>query len=139
MSSFFDKVKQGVSDTGAKAKVAMEVQKLKGQISGKLKDINGKYFEIGKLTYQAFKNDDFSPVQAQIEAFCSEVTAMLAEIDQFQAKINELEQEGKPAMESPIQPGQPSPPPADAQKTCTCGTVVAPDARFCPECGTRFA
>ncbi len=139
MSGFFDKIKQGVSDTSAKAKTAMEVQRLKSQMSGKQKDINGKYFEIGKLTYQAVKGGDFSPVQSQIEGFCNEVTALQGEIDQIQDKIRELEQEGESGNAAASVPGAPPAQTAPlAAKTCTCGTEIPQDAKFCPECGTRF-
>ena len=139
MSGFFDKIKQGVSDTSAKAKTAVEIQRLKGQISSKQKDINGKFFEIGKLTYQAVKDGDFSPVQAQIEGFCSEVTAFQGEIDQIQDKIRELEQEGEPGGTTASAPAAAPPPSAaPAAKICSCGTEIPQEARFCPECGTRF-
>ncbi len=136
MSGFFDKLKQGVSDTADKAKTAVEVQRLKGQISSKQKEINGKFFEIGKLTYQAVKEGDFSAVQSQIEGFCGEVTAFQAEIDQIQDKIKELEQEGEPGAVVEASPA--AAPAAPSSRACTCGTEVPVDAKFCPECGNRF-
>lgn len=156
MSSFFDKIKQGVSDTGAKAKMAVDIQRLKQQINGKVKDMNAKYFEIGKLTYEAFKADDFSAFSNQLEGLCNDVTAIQGEIDALQENIKELENQdadgasGAPAASPP--PGAAAPranaaPPAPEAApaafapqtpTCSCGAVVPPGSKFCQECGSRI-
>lgn len=156
MANFFDKLKQGVSDTGAKAKIAMDVQRLKQQINSKVKDINAKYFEIGKLTYEAFKADDFSSFSNQLEGLCNDVSAIQGEIDALQENIKELESQDIGAADAPAaqpQPGvapprtnaAPAPPqpqaaPAmDAQQAqiCSCGAVVPPGSKFCQECGSK--
>ncbi|MEQ8176049.1 MAG: hypothetical protein ABRQ26_13395 [Syntrophomonadaceae bacterium] len=163
MSNFFDKIKQGVSDTGAKAKIAMDVQRLKQQISSKVKDQNGKYFEIGKLTYEAFKADDFSSFSNQLEGLCNEVTAIQGEIDALQQNITELESQdigaapGEPAAAPAPQAPTPTPqaaapqvnvappqpeaapaPTAPQTATCACGAVVPPGSKFCQECGSKI-
>ncbi|MEN6391199.1 MAG: hypothetical protein ABFD04_12345 [Syntrophomonas sp.] len=156
MSNFFDKIKQGVSDTGAKAKIAMDVQRLKQQISSKVKDQNGKYFEIGKLTYEAFKADDFSSFSNQLEGLCNEVTAIQGEIDALQENITELESQdigaasGAPAAapqpqaaapQVNVAPPQPEAAPAPAApqtQTCSCGAVIPPGSKFCQECGSKI-
>lgn len=153
MANFFDKIKQGVSDTGAKAKITMDVQRLKQQINSKVKDMNGKYFEIGKLTYEAFKADDFSSFSNQLEGLCNEVTAIQGEIDALQENIKELESQDPFAASGapPAQPGAapqanmappqpqtaPAAPSAPQALTCSCGAAVPPGSKFCQECGNR--
>lgn len=154
MANFFDKIKQGVSDTGAKAKIAMDVQRLKQQINSKGKDMNGKYFELGKLTYEAFKADDFSSFSNQLEGLCNEVTAIQGEIDALQENILELEsQDPTAASEAPAaQPNMTAPPQVNAAApqpevapapaapqtvTCACGAVLPPGSKFCQECGSK--
>lgn len=155
MANFFDKIKQGVSDTGTKAKIAMDIQRLKQQINSKVKDQNGKFFEIGKLTYEAFKADDFSAFSNQLEGLCNDVTAIQGEIDAIQENIRELEsQDVGAASEAPaampqtnmappqVQVAPPQPQAvvesaAPSTITCSCGAVLPPGSKFCQECGSK--
>lgn len=51
--SFFDKVKAGVAEAGSKAKVVVEINKLKMQNHTKTNEIEQQYTAIGKLVYIA--------------------------------------------------------------------------------------
>lgn len=58
---FFDKFKAGVSDAGNKAKILVEVNKLKLQNSGKKSDINEQLLEIGKVVYGVAEAGQWPP------------------------------------------------------------------------------
>lgn len=112
--SIFDKFKQGVSEAGQKAKIAVEVNRLKLQVSSKQAIIKEKYALIGEQVFLLHKEQ--SPVSDNnIEHLCSEIMAIEQEIKAVQDKIRELTQE----------------------KVCQCGTPVEINARFCPSCGSH--
>jgi hypothetical protein len=142
MSSFFDKVKQGVNEAGQQAKLAVETNRLKGQISAKEKEISAKYLEIGRDFFQAFKIDDFASAQGALENNCQAIAALEDEIKDIQRQIDELKEDQPGRDESGAAPtaqvAQPAQAAPTGSKTCVCGTEVGAEVKFCPACGNRF-
>lgn len=116
MAGFFDKLKQGVSETGKQAKIAVETNRLKMQINMKQKEIDAKYTQVGKLVYQSYKNDDYSSIKDDLEQIYQEIMSFEAEIELINNKILEVKD----------------------TKECVCGNMVPSETRFCPQCGYKF-
>ncbi len=51
--SFLDKIKQSATDAAKKAQQTVEITKLKSQISGKEKDQEKLYYQIGTALYRS--------------------------------------------------------------------------------------
>ena len=115
--SFFDKVKQGASDAAKKAQQTVEITKLKAQISGKEKDIEKLCLQIGEAVYRGHQAGDISSTEQEVLDCCREADELHGEIKVLEERIKVTRNE----------------------KTCTCGKVVALDARFCPDCGAGLA
>jgi len=116
MAGFFDKLKQGVSETANQAKAAVETNRLKMQINLKQKEIEGKYTIIGQLVYKSYRNDDFSSINDDLERMYQEIMACEAEIEAINNKVLEVKN----------------------TKECMCGNMVPVETRFCPQCGYHF-
>ena len=112
--SFFDKLKKGVSDTTALAKVTVEINRLKLQVSSKKKEITELQTNIGILVYEQYT--DSVERQDDIASICVRIQEKYVEMNIILSKIDELSDE----------------------KKCVCGITVARSARFCPECGHHF-
>ncbi|MBM7567292.1 zinc ribbon domain-containing protein [Paenibacillus sacheonensis] len=115
--SFFDKVKQGASDAAKKAQQTVEITKLKAQISGKEKDIEKLCVQIGTAVYRGHQAGNIAANEQEVIDCCRQA-------DELQAEIRMLEERIKMTRN---------------EKTCTCGKVVALDAKFCPDCGAALA
>jgi hypothetical protein len=118
--SFFkkitDTVSKGVSTATEKAQQTVEITRLNSQISGKRKEIEKLYADIGESVYSAYRAHDLSLAESKVIPLCEEVTAIHEEIHTLDDRINELRNE----------------------KTCVCGQRVTYDVRFCPSCGHPF-
>jgi len=115
--SFFDKVKQSASDAAKKAQQTVEITKLKSQISGKEKDMDQLFHNIGESVYHAHQANGSEESEAEVAGY-------LKELDELQLEIQLLEERIKNIR---------------FEKSCSCGKVVPLDARFCPECGAQLA
>ena len=113
--SFLNKLKKGVSDTTALAKVTVEVNRLKLQVSSKKKEITELHTSIGTLVYEQFA--EAVDREKEILSLCTQIQDKHFEIAAIREKIEELSDE----------------------KKCVCGGTVSRSARFCPECGHKFA
>lgn len=114
--SFFDKLKQGVNDAGQKAKIAVEVNRVKLQIHALQKQMEEKQTSIGGMIYQLFQAGDPISSNAEIDRLCNDITLLQVEVKQLQVKQKEMNHE----------------------KECSCGKVIALDAKYCPFCGHDF-
>lgn len=114
--SFFDKLKSGVSEAGSKAKVLVEINKLKLINVGKQNEINGLYKEIGeKVTLAAELGQELQLVyfSEQLE----KIAMLKTEIEQNQLKISNL---------------------SDEKQCPSCNRSLPIDAKACPSCNTSF-
>ncbi|MCJ8011780.1 zinc ribbon domain-containing protein [Paenibacillus sp. KQZ6P-2] len=113
--SFFDKLKSGVAEAGNKAKVAVEVNRLKMQNSTKQKEIDQEYQHIGKMVFDSLSQESMCSAE-QLQPMVERIVQLQDEIQLNQHQINVISDE----------------------KKCVCGHVVPIAARFCPECGHQF-
>ncbi|MCQ6558914.1 zinc ribbon domain-containing protein [Paenibacillus mendelii] len=114
--SFFDKVKQGASDAAKKAQQTVEITKLKSQISGKEKDMEQLFHNIGASVYRAHQAGGSDESEEEVAGFLRQLDEMQTEIDLLEERIKNIRYE----------------------KSCSCGKVVPLDARFCPDCGAQL-
>lgn len=114
--SFFDKLKSGVTEAGNKAKIAVEVNRLKMQNSSKQREIEERYQEIGKSVFQSLTNKDQVLNDEQLESLVQDILTLKDEIQKNQEQIGYV----------------------GDQKECACGEKVLMTARYCPACGHAF-
>lgn len=112
--SFFNKLKKGVSEAGAMAKVTVEVNRLKLQISSIKKEISELHTSIGKLVYE--QHIETIENNSEIKALCEQIKEKYNEIEVIQQKIIGI----------------------SGEKKCECGITVPIDTRFCSQCGHQF-
>ncbi|MFC4597406.1 zinc ribbon domain-containing protein [Cohnella hongkongensis] len=115
--SFMDKVKSGFSEAGSKAKIVMEVNKLKLQISNKQKEIEKQYQNIGRLFFLHAVGRQTDISESDYQSSVTEIVRLEDEIEENKKQIKTLSNE----------------------KDCVCGKPAPLDARFCPSCGHTFA
>ena len=116
--SFLDKLKQGVSEASTKTKTTIDVNRLRLQISGKQKEIQDKYRDMGELTYRSIKNElQDQEANETIHELAEEIAKIEEDIQSIQIRIKEL----------------------SALKTCpSCQNDVDIDVRYCSHCGYQF-
>lgn len=115
--SFFDKFKAGVSDAGNKAKILVEVNRLKLQNNGKKSDIDEQLLEIGKVVFAATEAGQWPPEEESIQSYVAKIHQLNFEIEQNLLHIANLTDE----------------------KVCRgCGNSSAINAKFCAHCGRTF-
>lgn len=114
---FFDKLKQGASDTARKAKQTMEISKLNSHISAKKKEIESSYRAIGEAVFEAFTLNDASLAEELIATQSADIMRNQEDIREAESKILEMRDE----------------------KLCDCGKTTELETKFCPHCGHQFA
>lgn len=114
--NFFDKLKSGVSEAGSKAKVLVEVNKLKLINVGKQNEINGLYKEIGEkvaLAAELGQELQLAYFSEQLE----KISMLKTEIEQNQLKIANM---------------------SDDKECPQCRQTVSIEAKQCPNCNNSF-
>ncbi|MFC5652914.1 zinc ribbon domain-containing protein [Paenibacillus solisilvae] len=114
--SFLDKLKQGASEAAKKAQQTVEITKLKSQISGKEKDQEKLFLQIGAALYRSHQAGNVADSEQEVMGCCQQLDEIQADIQLIEERIKMIRFE----------------------KTCTCGKVVALDTKFCPDCGTQL-
>lgn len=115
--SFMDKVKSGFSEAGSKAKIVVEVNKLKLQNSNKQKEIEKLYQNIGRLFFMNAVGRMPDVAESDYQSIVTEIMLLENEIEENKKQIKTLANE----------------------KDCVCGKPAPLDARFCPSCGHTFS
>ena len=111
-NAILGKVKNWANAAGKKAEEVAETSKLKMQILSVNGEISKAYEALGKLVYEAAKNND---------SVGEEMEAAMDKIDELKDKLAELE--GNVSV-------------LKKEKTCgNCGASCALDAQFCSRCG----
>lgn len=117
MSSFMDKFKAGVADAGSKAKLMVEINKLKLHNSGKKQEMKEHYQRMGELLYQMDEEGKWPPEREPLEPLIQQIHRLKWEVEQNELQIRNL---------------------AD-MKTCkSCGRQVSVSDRYCSGCGHTF-
>ena len=114
--SLLDKIKQSASDAAKKAQQTVEITKLKSQISGKEKDQDKLYYQIGTALYRSHQAGNVAESEQEVMGCCQQLDELQSDIQMIEERIRMIRFE----------------------KTCTCGKVVALDTKFCPDCGTQL-
>ncbi len=111
--SILDKLKTGAANAGNKAKILVEVNRLKIQNGSKKKDIDQIYKEIGKSTYLSVTSGSEANNNMNIQPLIEEIVNLEMEIKDNLLHIKGLSDE----------------------RDCICGKVVSMNTKFCPDCG----
>ncbi|WP_432662811.1 zinc ribbon domain-containing protein [Wukongibacter baidiensis] len=115
--SFFDKLKKGASEAGEKAKVIIEINRVKMQISQAQKELQDEFKKIGETTFELYKKGNFDGLSELIEGNCNNCLKKLEEIEALELEAKEI---------------------TDGKKCPDCNKVVDYDTRFCSFCGYKF-
>jgi hemerythrin-like domain-containing protein len=91
--SFFDKLKSGVEIAGNKAKVAVEVNRLKVQNHTKQKEIDQNMQKIGKQVFLSLTGRSVEFEENQIRPFIEKTLELEKEIESNQQEIKRLSAE----------------------------------------------
>ena len=155
--SFFDGVGKKISQTGQgaalKAKNVAETVKLNGMISDEERRISILYQQIGKVYYEAFREN---PDQ-RLEGLVSEINNSISKIAAYGEQVKQLKgvvhcQKCGAEVSfnsafcnscgSPMKPAQAAPPSMpgmpDVFVCSLCGCQLAPDNAFCTNCGNKM-
>lgn len=114
--SFMDKVKSGLSEAGGKAKVVVEVNKLKLQNGNKQKEIEKLYQNIGRMYFLQATGRETDAAESDYQSNVADIVRLENEMEENKKQIKALTNE----------------------KDCVCGKPAPLDARFCPSCGHTF-
>ena len=135
MADFMDTLKsgitKGVATVSTGSKNIVEKTKINTLIKNTENEIKELYGAIGSNVYNFCVNNAEGDIpRAEFISFCEEISVRYGQIQQYQAKIAELDAEMEQVM------GNGSVNVGPAPITCKCGTVNAPGARFCASCGS---
>lgn len=119
--SFLDKLKGGVTEAGNKAKLLVEINRLKVVNIGKQNEIDKQYKEIGKLVYE---NESAGTQGVEWEAFKERLEPAMMNIQQLKWEIEQNLQQIANL--------------SDTRPCKRCGSMVAIGLRECPKCGHTF-
>jgi rRNA maturation endonuclease Nob1 len=118
--SFFKKltetVSKGVTTATEKAQQTVEITRLNAQMSGKRKEIEKLFANIGESVYEAYLAQDLSMAESKVIPGSEEISAIRVEITSLDDRIKAIRNE----------------------KECVCGKRMPIDTRFCPSCGHPF-
>lgn len=114
--SFIDKLKLGMTEAGSKAKILVEVNKLRLINSGKNNEINTLYQEIGKLVVAASEQNEVVD-SSQCQLLVEQIQILKHEIEQNKLQMNNL---------------------SDHKECANCSRPNPVDSRYCMKCGHVF-
>lgn len=122
----FDKLTSLTVAAAERANNAIEAGRLSLKINSEESNILGLTLDIGELMVEKLDNGlDFD--DDEIKALYASIQATRQTIADYQAEIVA----NRPAAEEKADPGEEGP-------VCSqCGAPLAPDARFCDQCGTK--
>jgi len=119
--SFLDKLKDGVAEAGNKAKLLVEINRLKVVNLGKQNEIDKQYKEMGRLVYEneaaGEQSGDWPALRTKLEPVMMNIQHLKWEIEQNLQQIANL---------------------SDTAPCKACGSQVAIGLRECPKCGHSF-
>jgi len=110
---FLDKIKQGATEVGKQAQLAVEVNRLKLQISGKQSEKAKQYTQIGEAVYMKCKDEVLRQVP-ELGEQCKQIEALEEEIAVLEKKLNDFKGLG----------------------CCSqCNEPIDANVKFCSKCG----
>lgn len=114
--SFMDKVKSGLTEAGSKAKVLVEVNRLKMQNSTKKKEIDESMQQIGNLIFLSSTGRRLEVTNEELQPIFDVILRLESERNDNLKQIKILSNE----------------------KECSCGKTVTLEVHFCSSCGKTF-
>ncbi len=134
MADFMDKLKTGFNKGVATVSTGSKNMVEKTKINTAIKNLEAEIKELSsvmgiKLYNYCAQNTEGDIPREEFASFCNEISLRNEYIKQYQAKIVALDQE----ME--LVKGNSSIISGNGGLTCSCGTINAPDAKFCASCG----
>lgn len=113
----FSKLLKGAEEAGEKAKVIIEINKVRIQISQKQKEIDDIFKKIGETVFSMYEHSDIENILENVEESCQECIKKQKEVKELEQKIRELSNE----------------------KHCPqCDKIEGQDTKFCSSCGYKF-
>ncbi len=92
-----------------------EVSKLTLSIAAANNEIDEEYEKIGKLIYEAYKNDSMQ--SEDVTVHCALIDSKLAEIEELRGKLNVVK----------------------SQRICpNCNAEISKESTFCAKCGEKL-
>jgi hypothetical protein len=144
MPGFFDRVKSGAERAAFEADKMRRVSQAQGALKNTQRDLETKVAAWGQQVLALY--DAGALTQAELLAAGPEIDALRQKITAQEAEIERIHEE-KPPVAEPAAPQAPAPvetePPAvpvaavKGRLCANCGSPLAPDTKFCMECGTR--
>ncbi|ATP41659.1 hypothetical protein CSE16_17365 [Solibacillus sp. R5-41] len=113
----FNKLKQGVSDAGNKAKTTVEATRLKGQIANNTGEINDLFLKIGREVFASYNTQTNTQVDENVKAHIININNLLGKNKEIEKNLHKVRN----------------------QKDCVCGHTVTLDSEFCSACGHKIA
>jgi hypothetical protein len=132
MASIFDKFKEGMEQVVTGAQDKIQEAQLRAQLKTMEKEKTDQITALGSVLYGMYHAGDI-----QLE----NLTLQFQAIQTTEAKIDEKQHEidtflARAASQAPSAPqGDPTETDYGINRHCSCGAVLSPAARFCPECG----
>lgn len=114
---FFDKLKKGASEAGEKAKIMIEINRVKMQISQAQKELQEEFKKIGETTFELYRKGNFDELAELINENCNNCLKKEEEIEALQLEMKEI---------------------SDTKICPECNKEVNNDTKFCSSCGYKF-
>jgi len=117
--AFFEDLSKKITDTvdvvGKKTGEAVEIQKLRSQISNLERNMDKNYNILGKMLYDGYQ--DGMELTDEAKALCEEITGSAVLIREYESEIAEIR---------------------GLRKCPNCDAAVGEDVNFCPRCGKKL-
>ncbi|SKC82987.1 zinc ribbon domain-containing protein [Maledivibacter halophilus] len=113
----FKDIKKGAAEASEKAKLMIEINKFKIQISQNQKEIDEEFRKIGETVFELFKEGNTEELPEGIIESCNACLSKQEKNKELELEIRKLKNE----------------------KNCPkCGNTVKLDVKYCPSCGNKL-
>lgn len=116
MKQFVNKMKLGAAEAAKMAQQAVEVTRIKSQISSKEKEVDNYFEAIGAKVFEAYVDNKLERAEPFIAEASKQIVRLRREIREMEERIKQVKQ----------------------IKGCVCGRNVPLEANYCPSCGHYF-
>ncbi|MCR8845137.1 zinc ribbon domain-containing protein [Paenibacillus sp. SC116] len=116
MNRFLKKVKEGASKASEKAQNVLELNRVQSQIDALRKEWEHNTYEIGRLAFEAYKNQDYASLGIEMDELAQANVILEEEMERLEWKRCALRNE----------------------KRCSCGEIAPWSSKFCASCGDRL-
>ncbi|WP_157283067.1 zinc ribbon domain-containing protein [Paenibacillus assamensis] len=116
MNRFLQKVKEGASKASEKAQNVLELNRVQSQIDVLRKEWEHNTYEIGRLAFEAYKNQDYASLGVEMDELAQANVILEEEMERLEWKRCALRNE----------------------KRCSCGEIAPWSSKYCASCGDRL-